>query len=120
MADPLAGTAWILSGTLENHPFHNSFGVIESQKTNRHLTLPCQWFNDRAVKPKMIRPPVPPRMKEPYRFSRVVINRCHIRALVTIAEDAAASQVVEDRSTSVFPTYDVVDFMGESRSAFGV
>ena len=65
----LAATTWILSGTLKNCPLHDSFGVIESQETSRHLTFPCQRFDDPSAETKVIRPPMQSRMKEEDRFS---------------------------------------------------
>ena len=59
-------------------------------------------------------------MKEPHGISRLAVEGCHVSALIALTEDAAIGQIVQSRTTAVFTTYDVIDLMSESGSAFWV
>lgn len=54
----------IATRALEDCPFNNSFGVIESQKARRYLALPRKRFDNSSADTKVIRPLLQTRVKQ--------------------------------------------------------
>ncbi len=112
--------ARILSRILKTRTFDHPLGLIEAKDKRRDLALPRERFDHGPVKAKVIRPPVDPGMKEPNRCSRLHMNRCHVRAFISVAKDAAERKVFQTRETPVFTAYDVIDLVGKTGPGFRI
>ncbi len=87
--------AWVVAGALQQCTFSDSLGLVELQEASCNFAKRCKRFDNRSRDPKVIRPLVQTRVKKANHFSRSRVNGRHIGTLVTIAEDAAKSQIVQ-------------------------